>query len=105
MLFSRRQLMTARAFAVLCFTALFSIGCAAQKTVPQIVAWSDPSDLLTWSVPPLDPKIAVVKNLTIKNAHHWFWLIESPTKAHTRYDQNKRVIETMLPKPKRGQEQ
>jgi len=82
-----------------------SLRSAAGKPVPQIVAWSDPSDLLTWSVPLLDPKIAVVTNLPVQNAHHWFWLIESPTKAHTRYDQNKRVIKTMLPKTKHGQEQ
>ena len=75
---------------------------AARKDVPQIVAWSDPSDLLTWSVPHLDP-IADVCNESVQNAPHWFWLIESPGKAHTRYDQDKRVIKMMLPKKKEEQ--
>jgi hypothetical protein len=77
----------------------------AGKSVPEIVAWSDPSDLLTWSIPALDPEIAKVQNETVQNARHWFWLIENPGKAHTRYDQNKRVIKAMLPKLKHGQEQ
>jgi len=78
---------------------------SAQRAVPQIVAWSDPSDLLTWSVPALDPQIATVSNETVKNAPHWFWLIENPGKAHTTYDQNKRVISAMLPKKEREKAQ
>ena len=77
---------------------------SAHKPVPQIVAWSDPSDLLTWTVPVLDPQIATVCNETVQNAPHWFWLIESPGKAHTTYDQNKRVIKVMLPKEKQEQQ-
>jgi hypothetical protein len=77
---------------------------SAHKPVPQIVAWSDPSDLLTWSVPILDAQIAKVCNETVQNAAHWFWLIESPGKAHTTYDQNKRVIKIMLPKAKQEQQ-
>ncbi|MGB9196185.1 MAG: hypothetical protein WCB53_04585 [Terriglobales bacterium] len=76
----------------------------AHKPVPQIVAWSDPSDLLTWSVPLLDPQIAKVCNQVVQNAPHWFWLIESPGKAHTTYDQNKRVIKVMLPREKQERE-
>jgi len=82
-----------------------SLRIAARKPVPQIVAWSDPSDLLTWSVPQLDPSVVVVLNLPVKNAHHWFWLVENPIKAHSRYDQNNRVIQAMLPKAKHGQEE
>jgi len=76
---------------------------AARKPVPQIVAWSDPSDLLTWTVSALDPEIALVNNQPVKNARHWFWLLENPSKAHTTYDQNKRVIQAMLPKKERDQ--
>jgi hypothetical protein len=61
---------------------------------PRIVAWSDPSDLLSWNVPDLD--MVIVKNLFAKNSIHWFWLLESPTKAHGNYDKNKHVIRLML---------
>lgn len=61
---------------------------------PQIIAWSDPSDLLSWNVPDLHS--VVVKNLTVKNATHWFWLIENPAAAHANYATNHRVITTML---------
>jgi len=61
---------------------------------PQIVAFNDPSDLLTWEV----PEIATVEvhNVLVKNASHWLGLIESPTKAHDHYAKNKNVIEQML---------
>ncbi len=61
---------------------------------PQIVAWNDPSDLLTWTVPEL--ATVEVHNVVVKNARHWFWLIESPTKAHNNYAKNKNAIEQML---------
>ena len=76
----------------------------AHRPAPQIVAWSDPSDLLTWSVPNLGPEATKVKNEDVKNAWHWFWLIENPSKAHTTYDQNKRVISVLLPKKERGKQ-
>ena len=61
---------------------------------PQIVALNDPSDLLTWTVPTL--ATVEVHNVTVKNARHWFWLIESPTKAHDNYAKNKNAIGQML---------
>ena len=61
---------------------------------PQIVAWSDPSDLLSWNVP--DLRTVLVKNLTVRNAIHWFWLIENPAAAHANYATNHRVIGAML---------
>jgi hypothetical protein len=61
---------------------------------PQIVAWSDPSDLLSWNVPEL--KAVVVKNRTAKNSIHWLWLFESPTRAHDNYAINKGVLRVML---------
>lgn len=61
---------------------------------PQIVALNDPSDLLTWTVPEL-PSVEV-RNVVVKNATHWFWLFESPTKAHDNYTRNKDAIARML---------
>ncbi len=61
---------------------------------PQIIAWNDPSDLLTWEVPTLSS--VCVHNRNVKNATHWFWLFESPTKAHDRYAHNPRVTREMF---------
>lgn len=61
---------------------------------PQIVALNDPSDLLTWTVPELTT--IEVHNVVAKNARHWLWLIESPTKAHDNYARNKSAIAQML---------
>jgi hypothetical protein len=61
---------------------------------PRIVALNDPSDLLTWTVP--DLRTVEVTNLTVKNATHWFGLIESPNKAHDNYARNKALIAQML---------
>jgi hypothetical protein len=62
----------------------------------QIVAWSDPSDLLTWLVPPVSD--VQLKNIQVRNATHWFWLFESPLGAHDNYAQNKAVLRIMFPK-------
>jgi len=77
----------------------------AQQRPPQIVAWSDPDDLLTWKIPDLDrdargadAKVVTVQNRPAQNAWRWFWLLESPAGAHTTYDQNKRVLRAMVPK-------
>jgi hypothetical protein len=69
-------------------------GSAQQCQPPRITALNDPSDLLTWTVPSL-PTIEV-KNVTVKNATHWFGLIENPNLAHNHYARDKRVIEEML---------
>ena len=61
---------------------------------PQIIALNDPSDLLTWTVPEL--KTIEVHNVIVKNAAHWLWLIESPTKAHDNYARDKSAIRQML---------
>ncbi|MBZ5507821.1 MAG: hypothetical protein LAO78_20355 [Acidobacteriia bacterium] len=61
---------------------------------PQIIALNDPSDLLTWTVPEL--ATVEVHNMVVKNARHWLWLIESPTKAHNNYALNKSAIGQML---------
>lgn len=62
--------------------------------LPKIVALNDPSDLLTWRVPPLEG--VEVHNYTVKNGIHWFWLIESPNKAHQNYPNDKRAVREML---------
>lgn len=61
---------------------------------PRVIAWSDPSDLLSWSVPQLGA--VTVRNISVKNAPHWFWLFENPAKAHSGYARNKKVIHQML---------
>jgi hypothetical protein len=61
---------------------------------PQIVALNDPSDLLTWTVP--DISSVDVHNVVVKNAPHWLWLLESPSKAHDNYATNKSAIGQML---------
>ncbi|MGB0052652.1 MAG: hypothetical protein WBQ02_10445 [Terracidiphilus sp.] len=60
----------------------------------QVVAWSDPSDVLTWRVPRIG-NVDVV-NLYVQNAPHWFWLFESPTSAHGNYAENKSVLHVMF---------
>jgi hypothetical protein len=79
----------------------------AHQRLPQIVAWSDPDDLLTWRVPDLGQDVqgtngesVTVRNRAAQNAWRWFWLLESPEGAHTKYDQNKRVLRAMVPKPR-----
>ena len=67
----------------------------------QLVAWSDPNDLLTWLVPePRDPTAADVipSNLPAKNATTWLWLLANPLAAHVNYDKNKQVLRAMIPK-------
>jgi hypothetical protein len=69
---------------------------------PRIVAWSDPDDLLTWELPDPDQSKANgtdVNNRPADNATRWFWILESPEKAHVNYEENKHVIRTMIPKP------
>jgi hypothetical protein len=68
----------------------------APPTSAQIVAWNDPSDLLTWLV----PQVAGVQvvNLQVRNAIHWFWVFESPLGAHDNYAQNKAVLHVMFAK-------
>ncbi len=67
---------------------------------PTIVAWNDPSDLLTWELPALDTSsgsnIVIVKNCPVKNTPHWLWLFAGPTRAHDNYATNKHVISAMF---------
>ncbi len=67
----------------------------AQCNLPHIIALNDASDLLTWTVPDNFRNVKVT-NYTVKNATRWFWIIESPTKAHDNYAQRIRAIENLL---------
>ena len=63
--------------------------------VPQIIAWSDPNELLTWEVPPIDGVHVV--NIRVRNSG--FELppfLESPTAAHSNYAKNREVLRMIL---------
>ena len=60
---------------------------------PQLIAWSDPSDLLTWHVPKIDG--LVVRNIDVRNTR-WHWLIAGPESVHDNYDRNKNVLRVMF---------
>jgi hypothetical protein len=74
-------------------TALHPGDAAAQKKV-QVVAWSDPSDVITFRVPKIGDVDVV--NLYVHNAHRWFGLFESPSAAHADYAKNKEVLRAMF---------
>jgi broad specificity phosphatase PhoE len=65
----------------------------ARKKV-QVVAWNDPSDVITFLVPRIGDVDVV--NLFVQNAHRWFGLFESPTNAHDDYAKNKDVLRVMF---------
>jgi hypothetical protein len=67
-------------------------GAAREKV--QVVAWSDPSDVITYRVPKIGD--VEVVNLYVKNATRWFGLIESPRKAHAGYAKNVDVLRVMF---------
>ncbi len=60
----------------------------------QVVAWSDPSDVITYRVPRIGD--VEVVNLYVKNATRWFGLIESPRQAHAGYAKNIDVLKVMF---------
>lgn len=62
---------------------------------PQIVAWSDPNDLLSWEVPQIEG-VRVV-NIRVHNSGFGIPpLIESPTGAHANYGKNRKVLRLIL---------
>lgn len=65
----------------------------ARKKV-QVVAWSDPSDVITFRVPKIGDVDVV--NLYVQNAARWFGLFESPASAHSNYARNKEVLRAMF---------
>ena len=56
----------------------------------QIVAFSDPSDALTYTVPPLPP--VTVLNVFDRNETNWFNLFANPLKAHSGHSANPKVL-------------
>jgi hypothetical protein len=65
--------------------------------LPQVVAWSDPSDLLSWRLPAMEG--LMITNLYVRNTG-WHWIIANPVAAHGNYATNKEVLRVMLgPKP------
>ncbi len=66
----------------------------AARTKVQVVAWSDPSDVITFRVPRIG-EVEVV-NLYVQNAPRWFGLIEAPGAAHGNYAKNKDVLRVMF---------
>jgi hypothetical protein len=64
---------------------------------PAIIAFGDPSDLLTFQVP--ETGTVPICNQSVKNAWHWFWYFESPASAHLKYDLNKSAMRVIVPKP------
>jgi hypothetical protein len=69
---------------------------------PQIVAWSDPNDLLSWEVPEIEGVHVV--NIPVHNSGFKIPLfLESPTSAHANYAKNREVLRLIL-KPSSKQE-
>jgi len=66
----------------------------------QILAFSDPSDILTYRVPKLrgtnGNDIALVVNLYDRNEWNWFGLFAVPTTAHTGHSSNADVLRQMF---------
>ena len=60
---------------------------------PQVIAWSDPSDLLSWRLPEMDG--LVIANLYVRNTA-WHWIIANPAAAHGNYAINKEVLRIMF---------
>jgi hypothetical protein len=73
-------------------------GDAATRPKVQVVAWSDPSDVITFLVPRIGDVDVV--NLYVQNAHRWFGLFESPGAAHSDYAKNKDVVRVMFSRTK-----
>ncbi len=67
---------------------------AAAREKVQVVAWSDPSDVITWRVPRIGDVDVV--NLYVQNSTRWLWLLESPNAAHCDYAENKAVLRVMF---------
>lgn len=65
-----------------------------QPKPKQVIAFSDPSDLLTFAVPQLEK--AIVVNVFDRNEISWFGLVANPIKAHSGHSVNDRVLKCMF---------
>jgi hypothetical protein len=68
----------------------------ASGTLRQVIAFSDPSDVLTYRVPDIEG--ATVSNVYVRNTPRWFGLFADPAKAHAGHVANPRVMRIMLDK-------
>ena len=59
----------------------------------QVIAWSDPSDLLSWHLPAMEG--LAITNLYVRNTW-WHWIIANPAAAHANYATNKEVLRVMF---------
>jgi hypothetical protein len=67
----------------------------------QVIAFSDPSDMLTFAVPQLPrnsdgSEAAIVVNVFDRNEINWFGLVAHPVKAHSGHSANDRVLKCMF---------
>ncbi len=67
---------------------------ASAREKIQVVAWSDPSDVITYRAPRIGDVDVV--NLYVQNSAHWFGLFESPSNAHADYASNPAVLHVMF---------
>jgi hypothetical protein len=67
---------------------------AESAITKQIIAFSDPSDILTYRVPKIPG--ALVVNLYDRNEISWFGLFANPMKAHSGHAQNAAVLKSMF---------
>jgi hypothetical protein len=78
-----------------CKRELYMTQQASTAHAPQIVAWSDPNDLLSWEVPQIEGVHIV--NIRVQNSGFKIPpLIESPTGAHANYAKNREVLRLIL---------
>lgn len=69
---------------------------SGRATPRQIIAFSDPSDLLSWRVPEIES--AIVVNVHDRNRRSLFGLIADPIAAHSGHSGNRRVLDLMFDK-------
>ncbi len=60
----------------------------------QVIAFSDPSDALTYNVPPVPG--AIVVNVYDRNEFDWFGLIADPIAAHSGHSRNPAVLKLIF---------
>lgn len=79
----------------LCKREIYVKGRASNAPEPQIVAWNDPNDLLSWEVPEIEGVHVV--NITVRNSGFEIPpFLESPTAAHANYARNREVLRMIL---------
>jgi hypothetical protein len=73
---------------------------AGELRLKQVLAFSDPSDILTYRVPKIRDAdghdLALVVNLYDRNEWNWFGLFAMPSTAHTGHSGNPHVLNEMF---------